>query len=303
MGQSVLSDSILHRDMPLGLEIPKDTCFVRRYDPNSKSEVERKKSADIIGHLFTYERVSHDSRPMTFLADGTIGLGEAGRERFWNVRQEDDRLVLDIASETEITCSLVLNELSEWTGRWLHAEQMPIVLRYKRPIYLEASADSTADTGASIIPVSGPAVKLANGGIFTRDYRLRAFSQECSDFTSVSDSNVLIYFRHGFGDWVTFSYILPLLNQSNRYWITRYGDDYTSVMEHSRFITPIYLGSNTIMCDDGGLHFNKNMGIDLNGLDGSSKTVNLPLSLHDACVANGIDVLLHVSFSGGPRSQ
>ena len=216
-----------------------------------------------IGRLLVYERVDHDRRPMTLPSRAsTIGLGSAGRELFWDVRQQAVGLFLDIASDTELTCSLVQNEVGEWRGRWFHAECMPIVVRHSSPIYLEEQDDPSSDAERLEISAN-PALKVADGANFTREYPLRAFSQDRSDFTSVRDSNVLIYFRHGFGDWVTLSYILPLLNQSNRYWITRFGDDYTSVMEGSNFVTPLYLGSNSIMCDDGRSYYNQHFGLDL----------------------------------------
>jgi hypothetical protein len=275
---------------------PNEGAVVRRYDPDVKSEAERLAAASIVDCVFIYDRVDHDSRPMTFLPNGTIGFGAAGRELFWDLRQEGDRLVLDIASKTEVTCSLVHSETGQWEGRWFHAEQMPIVLRLSTPVYLEAPAHRARDGSLEENVTIASAVKLAEGSGFTRAYEIRVFSQEYSDFTRVRDSRVLIYFRHGFGDWATLSYILPLLDQSNRYWITRFGDDYTSVMENSRFVTPLYLGSNSIMCDDGGLYSNRHFGIDLGSMDGTCKVVNLPLSLYDACAENGISALLHLSY-------
>src|SRR5580700_7735263 len=98
--------------------VPQDSGNIRRYDPDAKSEAERQKAAEIIGGVFTYERVNYDSRHMNFLPDGTVGVGEGGRERFWNIRQEDARFLFEIASETEVTCCLTETAAGEWRGRW-----------------------------------------------------------------------------------------------------------------------------------------------------------------------------------------
>jgi len=111
----------------------EDLTAVRQFCPDSKSEAELQAAAELTGAAFTYERVFHDARPMTFLPNGTIGMGAAGRELLWNIRRADGIVVLDISSETEVTCSLVQNVAGEWTGRWFHAEQMPIVLTRTGP--------------------------------------------------------------------------------------------------------------------------------------------------------------------------
>src|SRR5580704_4172724 len=60
-------------------------------------------------------------------------------------------------------------------------------------------------------------------------HKMRVFTHDSRYAHGLKNSNVLIYFPHGFGDWVQFSYILPHLDPSNRYWITRFGDHNISV--------------------------------------------------------------------------
>jgi hypothetical protein len=62
-------------------------------------------------------------------------------------------------------------------------------------------------------------------------------------FAKLRDTRVLIYWPHGFGDWVHFGAVAPMLEPSNVYAITRYGDDYVSVMERNRYVEPLFSGT------------------------------------------------------------
>ena len=130
----------------------------------------------------------------------------------------------------------------------------------------------------------------------TRPYRLRVVTHDRGNFQSIRDSNVLIYWPHGFGDWVQFAYLLPLLDRSNRYWMTRFGDDNTAVMENHEFVTPVYLGANSTHCADGGDFGNRHFGIEYAQADGSELTLDLPASLYELCRANHIDFMLWSAF-------
>jgi hypothetical protein len=270
---------------------------VRRFEAATKSEAERSVGQAMIETAYVYERVGYDRRQMAFLADGSIGVGAAGRERWWDIRQQDGRMVLEIASETEVTCRLVQDEAGVWRGPWLHAERMPIAV-YPSTLTIPDAWETQhrnregADPGTH----ADRAVKVGIGGQFTRPLEVRVFTDTHGGFATVHDSHVLIYFRHGFGDWVQFATILPLLDPSNRYWMVRFGDDYTSVMEGSEFVTPLYLGRSSIHCGDGGDLYNQHFGIDGDRGDGSQQTLHLPLALHDVCVAQEIDAVLCPTF-------
>ena len=53
-------------------------------------------------------------------------------------------------------------------------------------------------------------------------------------FAALRDKRVLIYWPHGLGDWVHFGAVAPLLEPSNVYAITRFGDDYVALFEGQR---------------------------------------------------------------------
>jgi hypothetical protein len=134
------------------------------------------------------------------------------------------------------------------------------------------------------------------GEMFNHPYPVRICTHERGEFQSVRNSNVLIYWPHGFGDLVQLGYILPLLDSSNQYWVTRFGDDATSLMEGNDWITPIYLGESSTRAHEGEHYNNRNFGLDYKQIDGSIEKPSLPLPLYRACKQNRIDVILWSSF-------
>jgi hypothetical protein len=130
----------------------------------------------------------------------------------------------------------------------------------------------------------------------TEVYRARVLSDDRGNFSRVRHSNVLIYFPHGFGDWVQLGYVLPLLEPSNRYWITRFGDDNTSVIKDHAKLAPVYLGVNSTHCSDGEVFGVRHFGIVHDEINGEERDLRLPRSLYDACVRNRIEVVLWPGF-------
>jgi hypothetical protein len=92
------------------------------------SEAVRRLVGELTAREYTYDRVGHDRRPMTFLPDGRVGVGAAGCEMFWNLTGDDGHALLDLSSETTLTCQLARGADGVWRGRWLHHERMPIEL-------------------------------------------------------------------------------------------------------------------------------------------------------------------------------
>jgi hypothetical protein len=136
----------------------------------------------------------------------------------------------------------------------------------------------------------------ARGGLWTRRYRARFFNETGGKFAALRHANVLIYWPHGFGDWVFLGCILPLLDPSNRYWVTRLGDDSVCLMEGCRAAKPLYTGVQSPHCDDGGAFQIRHFGADRERADGSEQDLDLPLSLHDECSKKRIDAVLQIFF-------
>jgi hypothetical protein len=136
----------------------------------------------------------------------------------------------------------------------------------------------------------------STSAMFTRPYRMRVFTHDRGGFESLTGSNVLLYWPHGFGDWVFLSYVLPLLEPSNNYFVTRFGDHSVSLYEGNPYATPLYAGISTTACDDGGDLGNKHFGLDYSEIDGSETIVTLPEALYVSCASHGIDAMLWTWF-------
>lgn len=132
--------------------------------------------------------------------------------------------------------------------------------------------------------------------LYVTPYQMRVYTHERGAFSELRGTNVLLYFPHGFGDWVQFSYVLPLLERSNRYWMTRYGDDNLSLIDRSPYALPVYLGLNGTQNGDGSAFANRHFGLDYAQLDGTQREVYMPDSLVEFCGRERIEAMLWTSF-------
>lgn len=126
--------------------------------------------------------------------------------------------------------------------------------------------------------------------MWKKPYEARVFGNGQDGFSDIRNSNVLFYWPHGFGDWVFLSYILPLLEPTNRYFITRFGDHNTAMMDGCAHVTPLYIGEN--QTDSGARAGCEHLGLRLptQRSDGT-KTLQLPLALYNACREFRIDAV------------
>lgn len=132
------------------------------------------------------------------------------------------------------------------------------------------------------------------GRFHTRRLRLRVFTFDHGRFDRVSGSNVLLYWPHGFGDWAQLSLVLPFLNPSNRYWITRWGDDAVTLLDGHTIARPICLGVNEF--GDGTGYSAVHLGIDFDRVNGGEMELELPENLYQIVRAAGIDCVLCGEF-------
>ncbi len=112
--------------------------------------------------------------------------------------------------------------------------------------------------------------------------RVRAMREDRGRFASVRDARVLIYWPHGLGDWVHFGAVAPLLEPSNSYAITRFGDDYVSVMEDAAGVRPLYSGVR--VPGDGAAQGAEHLGLTLRRCNGQVTSVALPAPLGGAVI-------------------
>ncbi len=84
--------------------------------------------------------MGYDSRKMTFLRNGYVGIGRAGCEVFWRVFDEGEYTYLDICSASTLTCRLQWQQNGTWIGYWENFERMAIILS---PRSAQVGRDST----------------------------------------------------------------------------------------------------------------------------------------------------------------
>lgn len=108
------------------------------------------------------------------------------------------------------------------------------------------------------------------------------------------DTRVLVYWPHGFGDWVSFGTIAPLLDPSNVYAITRFGDDYVSVMEGAAAVEPLLSGVRAP--SDGTELRARHFGLTLKRCNGRPVAVDLPPPLDLAVQRFAPEVLLWTDY-------
>jgi hypothetical protein len=62
-------------------------------------------------------------------------------------------------------------------------------------------------------------------------------------FARLRNERAVLYWPHGLGDWVHLGVLAPLLEPSNRYAVTRAGDDYVAMLDGQQMLQPLYGGS------------------------------------------------------------
>ncbi len=129
-----------------------------------------------------------------------------------------------------------------------------------------------------------------------KPFETRVFRASDDGFPNVRGAKVLIYWPHGFGDFVFLSYLLPLLEPSNRYFITRWGDDNTAVFDGCAWVRPLYVGQNSAHCRDGADFGNAHFGMRKAERMGRTMRLDLPLALHEACTRERVDAVLDFPY-------
>ncbi len=123
---------------------------------------------------------------------------------------------------------------------------------------------------------------------------VRAMREDRGRFAALSGRRVLIYWPHGLGDWVHFGALAPLLEPSNTYAITRFGDDYVSVMEEHPQIFALCSGVRAPSdgADLGARHF----GLSLRACNGGSVRMELPWPIGHNVSAFAPEILLWTDY-------
>ena len=123
---------------------------------------------------------------------------------------------------------------------------------------------------------------------------LGAVREDAWRFANLTDARVLIYWPHGLGDWVHLGAIARLFEPSNRYAITRFGDDYVSLMEGNPAIEPLHSGVRAP--SDGAALGAPHLGAGLDLCDGRRIELALPPPLDEAVMAFAPEAMLWTDY-------
>lgn len=123
---------------------------------------------------------------------------------------------------------------------------------------------------------------------------LGAMREDRGRFADLRGARVLIYWPHGLGDWVHLGAIAPLLEQSNVYAVSRFGDDYVSVMEGNRILEPLRSGVRAP--SDGSDRGAKHFGVTLGECSGKRVSLALPEPLDEEMLRFAPEALLWTDY-------
>jgi hypothetical protein len=122
----------------------------------------------------------------------------------------------------------------------------------------------------------------------------RAMREDRGRFAGVRDARVLVYWPHGLGDWVHLGTLAPLLEPSNAYAVTRFGDDYSALFEGHPRMAP--LNSGVRAPSDGAALGARHFGLDLRRLNGKRVEALVPPPLDAAIRDFAAGVLLWTDY-------
>lgn len=123
---------------------------------------------------------------------------------------------------------------------------------------------------------------------------MRVFDERNGAFAGLRDTRVLIYWPHGLGDFVHLGTILPFLEPSNTYAITRIGDDFLSMLDGAQGIRVLYTGVREI--DDGAKFGVKHLGIDFKHIRNQAMDVMLPDPISTVIDPSEFDAILYTDY-------
>ena len=123
---------------------------------------------------------------------------------------------------------------------------------------------------------------------------IRALREDRRRLAALRERRILIYWPHGLGDWVHFGYVAPLLDDSNSYAITRFGDDYVSVLEGSPLVRALFSGVRA-PADGAGLGA-AHLGLTLRQCSDKDVRLKIPFPLAQAVLDFAPDTLLWTDY-------
>lgn len=120
---------------------------------------------------------------------------------------------------------------------------------------------------------------------------LPVYSDDGRRFGSVANRRVLIYWPHGFGDFVHFSFVVPLLEPTNEYYLTRFGDDFVHLYDEGERVLPMFSGTRALG-NGSALGARTHLGLDLDHPPDGLTALDVPEPLRSRIVEHAIDAVL-----------
>jgi hypothetical protein len=127
-------------------------------------------------------------------------------------------------------------------------------------------------------------------------YRARLFDERGRRFSQLRNANVLIYWPHGFGDFVHLGYLLPLFEPSNRYWIARYGDDFSALYRNETQFRMMPTGVTNVANCFGSSARDFHLGIRYGSQNGSSEELRVTPEFAERMRQAEIDTVLWTDY-------
>ncbi len=123
---------------------------------------------------------------------------------------------------------------------------------------------------------------------------LPAYNERIADFARLRGERIAIYWPHGFGDWVHFGHVAPLLAPENAYAIFRIGDDYSALFAGERPVAAFPSGIRAVGNGSalGALH----LGLNWKRLSGKRERIALPGELPQAFADFAPTALLYTDY-------
>ncbi|MGC8484949.1 MAG: glycosyltransferase family 9 protein [Candidatus Baltobacteraceae bacterium] len=123
---------------------------------------------------------------------------------------------------------------------------------------------------------------------------LPAYNERHDRFARLRGERMAIYWPHGFGDWVHFGHVAPMLSPENTYAIFRLGDDYSALFAGARPVAALPSGIRLV--SDGSALGAAHLGLNWRRLSGNRERIALPGELPQAFAAFAPTALLYTDY-------
>lgn len=123
---------------------------------------------------------------------------------------------------------------------------------------------------------------------------IEVFDERRGAFAEARNRRVLIYWPHGLGDFVHLSYLPHLLEPSNTYYLTRFGDDFVHLYDEGEILHPLLSGVRAI--SDGSEFGARHLGVNFKKIRNRSMHVEIPEPLRARMHDAGIDAILYTDY-------